>query len=183
MRKIHQFSVHPEIPARLGGLQELAFNLRWAWDRRAFKVFQHLDPELLEKCANNPVLLLRRVSRERLENAAADAAFLAHLDGAVEDLRQHLAEPGWFRVKYPERTDFRVAYFCMEFGLTACMPIYSGGLGVLAGDHLKSASGLDVPLVAVGLLYHKGYFVQQLDDDGWQHESYRMLDFGNVRPC
>ncbi len=180
MRKIHQFSVHPEIPERLSGLQELAFNLRWAWDRRAFKVFQHLDPELLEKCANNPVLLLRRVSRERLENAAADAAFLAHLDGALDDLRQHLAEPGWFRLKYPEREGFRVAYFCMEFGLAACLPIYSGGLGVLAGDHLKSASGLDIPLTAVGLLYNKGYFVQHLDDDGWQHESYRMLDFGTL---
>jgi starch phosphorylase len=182
--KIHQFSVHPEIPERLSGLQELTLNLRWAWDRRAFKVFQHLDPELLEKCANNPVLLLRRVSRERLENAATDAAFLAHLDGAVDDLRRYMTEPGWFRLKYPERKDFRIAYFCMEFGLTACLPIYSGGLGVLAGDHLKAASGLDVPLVAVGLLYHKGYFVQQLDSDGWQHESYRMLDFGTlpVRP-
>ncbi|HLA80214.1 MAG TPA: alpha-glucan family phosphorylase, partial [Thermoleophilia bacterium] len=184
VRKTHQFSVHPEIPERLIGLQELAFNLRWAWDRRAFKVFQHLDPELLERCANNPVLLLRRVSRERLENAAVDGAFLAHLDRALESLRQYMTEPGWFRLRYPERTDLRVAYFCMEYGLTACLPIYSGGLGVLAGDHLKSASGLDIPLVAVGLLYNKGYFVQQLDDEGWQHESYRMLDFGTlpVRP-
>jgi starch phosphorylase len=184
VRKIHQFSVHPDIPPRLNGLLELAFNLRWAWDRRTFKVFEHLDPELLEKCANNPVLLLRRVSRERLENAVTDAAFLAHLDGAVEDLRRYLAEPGWFKLKYPERSGFRVGYFCMEFGLTACLPIYSGGLGVLAGDHLKSASGLDIPLVAVGLLYRKGYFVQRLDDDGWQHESYRVLDFGTlpVRP-
>jgi len=184
VRRIHQFSVHPEIPSRLSGLDELALNLRWTWDSRAFKVFQHLDPEMLEKCAGNPVLMLRRISRERLEHAVADAAFLTHLDGAVDDLRRYLTEPGWFRLRYPEHKDFRVAYFCMEYGLTACLPIYSGGLGVLAGDHLKAASGLDVPLVAVGLLYNKGYFVQHLDEAGWQHEDYRLHDFSTlpVRP-
>ena len=184
MRKIHRFSVHPEIPPRLGGLEELALNLRWTWDSRAYKVFQHLDPELLEKCAGNPVLLLRRVSRERLEHAAGDAAFLTHLDGAVDDLRHYLSEPGWFRASHPERADLCVAYFCMEYGLTSCLPIYSGGLGVLAGDHLKAASALDVPLVAVGLLYNQGYFVQQLDEEGWQREEYHTHDFSTlpVRP-
>lgn len=184
LRKIHPFSVHPDLPPRLSGLEELALNLRWTWDTRAFKVFQHLDPDLLEKCANNPVLLLRRISRERLEHAAADAAFLTHLDGALDDLRQYMNEPGWFRLRYPERKDFRVAYFCMEFGLSASLPIYSGGLGVLAGDHLKAASGLDLPLVGVGLLYNKGYFVQELDDEGWQREQYRVHDFATlpVRP-
>jgi starch phosphorylase len=180
VRKIHQFSVHPDIPPRLSGLEELALNLRWTWDIRAFKVFQHLDPEMLEKCAGNPVLMLRRVSRERLEHVAGDAAFLTHLDAAVDDLRRYLTEPGWFRLRYPEHQDVRVAYFCMEYGLTACLPIYSGGLGVLAGDHLKAASGLDVPLVAVGLLYNRGYFVQQLDDDGWQHEDYHVHDFSTL---
>jgi starch phosphorylase len=180
VRKIHQFSVHPEIPPRLSGLEELALNLRWTWDRRAYKVFQHLDPEMLEKCAGNPVLLLRRISRERLEHAAGDAAFLSHLDAAVEDLRRYLAEPGWFRLRYPEHTGLQIAYFCMEFGLTACLPIYSGGLGVLAGDHLKAASGLGVPLVAVGLLYNRGYFIQRLDDEGWQREEYRLYDFSTL---
>ena len=180
MRKIHQFSVHPEIPPRLSGLEELALNLRWTWDSRAFKVFQHLDPEMLEKCDGNPVLLLRRISRERLEHAAGDAAFLTHLDAALDDLRRYMTEPGWFRLRHPEHRDFCVAYFCMEYGLTACLPIYSGGLGVLAGDHLKTASGLGVPLVAVGLLYNKGYFVQQLDDEGWQREDYRLHDFSTL---
>ncbi|MBN1630580.1 MAG: alpha-glucan family phosphorylase, partial [Thermoleophilia bacterium] len=184
MRKIHQFSVHPEIPPRLKGLEELAFNLRWTWDPRAFKVFQHLDPEMLEKCGGNPVLLLRRISRERLEHASGESAFLTHVDEALSDLRLYLTEPGWFPVNYPDHTDLRVAYFCMEFGLTGCLPIYSGGLGVLAGDHLKAASGLDVPLVAVGLLYNKGYFTQRLDDEGWQYEEYRVHDFSSlpIRP-
>ncbi|MFH0914892.1 MAG: alpha-glucan family phosphorylase, partial [bacterium] len=171
-------------PPRLSGLEELALNLRWTWDSRAFKVFQHLDSEMLEKCDGNPVLLLRRISRERLEHAAGDAAFLTHLDAALDDLRRYMTEPGWFRLRHPEHRDFSVAYFCMEYGLTACLPIYSGGLGVLAGDHLKAASGLDVPLVALGLLYNKGYFVQQLDDEGWQREDYRLHDFSTlpVRP-
>lgn len=180
MPKIHQFSVHPEVPERLRGLEELAHNLRWAWDRRAFKVFQHLDAEMLEKCGGNPVLMLRRVSRERLEQAAGESSFLTHLDEALDDLRRYMVEPGWFRLSYPEREDLSIAYFCMEFGLTACLPIYSGGLGVLAGDHLKAASGLDLPLVAVGLLYNRGYFTQKLDEEGWQYEEYRSHDFSTL---
>ena len=180
MRKIHQFSVHPEIPARLSGLEELALNLRWTWDPRAYKVFQHLDPEMLEKCGGNPVLLLRRISRERLEQAASESALLTHVDEAVGDLHRYLDEPGWFRVAYPEQADLCIAYFCMEYGLTASLPIYSGGLGVLAGDHLKAAGGLDIPLVAVGLLYNRGYFTQELDAEGWQHEEYRAHDFSSL---
>jgi len=175
--RIHHFSVHPQIPSRLAGLEELALNLRWTWDSRAYKVFQHLDAEMLEKCGGNPVLMLRRASRERLEQAAADPAFVTHLDDALDDLHRYLAEPGWFRATYPEREDLSIAYFCMEYGLTACLPIYSGGLGVLAGDHLKSASGLGLPLVAVGLVYSRGYFTQRLDPEGWQYEEYRTHDF------
>jgi glycogen phosphorylase len=180
MRKIHQFGVYPHIPARLSGLEELANNLRWTWDSRTYKLFQHLDPEMLERCQGNPVLLLRRVSREKLEHSAKDPAFLAHLDGALTDLRHYMSEPGWFRDHHPAQADMCVAYFCMEYGLAACLPIYSGGLGVLAGDHLKSASGLDIPLVAVGLLYNHGYFVQYLDDNGWQRERYRTQEFGTL---
>ena len=180
VRKVHHFSVHPDIPPRLNGLTELALNLRWTWDTRSFKVFQHLEPELLEKSGNNPVLLLRRISRERLESAAEDPAFLTHLDGALDDLRRYMSEPGWFRLKYPERSNLQIAYFCMEYGLAACLPIYSGGLGVLAGDHLKAASGQDLPLTGVGLLYNRGYFTQQLDDAGWQREVYRLQDFSTL---
>jgi glycogen phosphorylase len=184
MRKIHQFGVYPHLPARLSGLEELAYNLRWTWDSRTFRLFRYLDPDMLEKCGGNPVLQLRRVSRERLEQAALDPAFLTQLDGALEDLRRYMAEPGWFQANHPEHADTCVAYFCMEYGLTSCLPIYSGGLGVLAGDHLKSASGLGIPLVAVGLLYNRGYFVQYLDDNGWQREKYRVQDLSTlpIRP-
>jgi starch phosphorylase len=177
MRKVHEYTVYPHIPPRLSGLWELAYNLRWTWNSRAYDVFEHLDHVMLEKCGGNPALLLRRVSAERLEWAAEDAAFLAHLDEAVDSLHRYLDEPVWFETHHPEAKDLCFAYFCMEYGLTACLPIYSGGLGVLAGDHLKAASGLGIPLVAVGLLYSKGYFVQKLDDEGWQREEYRANDF------
>ena len=143
-------------------------------------MFRRLDPELLEKCGGNPVSLLRRVSRERLQRAAEDEAYLALLDGALDDLRRYLAKPAWFQSRHPDRADMCVAYFCMEYGLTACLPIYSGGLGVLAGDHLKSASEMGLPLVAVGLLYNRGYFIQELDQDGWQREEYRAHDFSTL---
>jgi glycogen phosphorylase len=180
LQKVHQFSVHPRIPERLAGLEELALNLRWTWDVRAYKLFQHLDAEMLEKCGGNPVLLLRRIATERLEHAAVDSAFLTHFEEARADLRRYLAEPGWFKLAYPDHANLVVAYFCMEYGLTACLPIYSGGLGVLAGDHLKAASGLDLPLVAVGMLYNRGYFTQRLDDEGWQYEEYRAHDFSSL---
>jgi starch phosphorylase len=163
MRKIHAFSIHPKIPERLSGLQELAFNLRWSWDSQALAVFQRLDADMFERCGHNPVLLLRRISREKLDEVAENTAFLSVMDEAVEDLHRYLEAPGWYQQSFPDSGNVRIAYFCMEYGLTACLPIYSGGLGVLAGDHLKAASDLNVPLVAVGLLYQKGYFVQTLD--------------------
>lgn len=177
MRKVHPYTVYPHIPPRLNGLWELAYNLRWTWNALAYDVFEHLDHPMLEKCGGNPALLLRRISRERLEWAANDAAFVAHLDEAVESLHRYLTEPTWFDIHHPESHDACFAYFCMEYGLTASLPIYSGGLGVLAGDHLKAASSLGIPLVAVGLLYSQGYFVQRLDEEGWQREEYRTNDF------
>ena len=181
--KIHRFSVSPEIPARLQGLEELAYNLRWAWTK-AFRLFQDLDPETFERCGDNPISLLRRTSHDHLKQAAADRAYVRRLDEALADLRRYMSEPGWFPLVHPDRSDIRIAYFCMEYGLASCLPIYAGGLGVLAGDHLKAASGLDLPLVAVGLLYGHGYFTQRLDEQGWQYEHYEVKDLGTlpIRP-
>lgn len=180
MRKVHEYTVYPHIPPRLSGLWELAYNLRWTWNAAAYDVFEHLDHVMLKKCGGNPALLLRRISRERLEWAANDAGFVAHLDEAVDSLHRYLTEPTWFDLNHPESREACFAYFCMEYGLAACLPIYSGGLGVLAGDHLKAASSLGIPLVAVGLLYSQGYFVQTLDEEGWQREEYRVNDFSTL---
>ncbi len=177
MRKIHQYAVHPAMPERLACLRELAYNLRWTWDHEASELFVRLDADLWEDTNHNPVRLLQAIDQTRLDEAAEDEAFLAHLDRVCQSLQSYMTKPGWFPRRYPGMNDLTIAYFSMEFGLARCLPMYSGGLGVLAGDHLKSASDLDIPLVGVGLLYQKGYFTQYLNADGWQLERYSVNDF------
>ncbi|MHB8868164.1 MAG: alpha-glucan family phosphorylase [Thermoleophilia bacterium] len=177
MRTAHRFHVHPAIPDRLACLRDLAYNLRWTWDHDTIELFMRLSAEHWRESGHNPVLLLNLVAQSRLEEAAEDDAFLAHLDRVCAEAKSYMTEPGWFRRRHPEAAGLTIAYFSMEYGLAECLPIYSGGLGVLSGDHLKSASDLDLPLVAVGLLYQKGYFSQYLNPDGWQLEEYHVNDF------
>ena len=177
MRAIHRYTVYPTLPDRLACLRDLAYNLRWTWDHDTIDLFVRLDGDLWQECRHNPVLMLRRISQEHLERAAEDEGFLAQLDRVCTQFRAYMAEPGWFRTHHPDASHVSVAYFCMEFGIDECLPIYSGGLGVLAGDHLKAAGGLGLPLVGVGLLYQKGYFSQYLSSDGWQLERYPVNDF------
>ncbi|HVP15556.1 MAG TPA: alpha-glucan family phosphorylase [Terriglobales bacterium] len=186
MKPVQTFHVRPMLPERLRALEDLAYNLRWSWEHDTIALFRRLEPDLWESTQHNPVLMLGSISQERLQEMAQDEAFLAHLDRAAQDLQDYVARAGaWHRKTFgaTERPD--VAYFSMEFGITECLPIYSGGLGILAGDHLKSASELAVPLVGVGLLYQKGYFRQVLNPDGWQQERYPINDFSNmpVKPC
>jgi starch phosphorylase len=166
------------MPRELARLRELALNLRWTWNQPASNLFARLDPELWESTNHNPVLLLATVDRAKLTAAAQDRTYLADLDLALQDLEAYMSdEDTWFRREHGEERDTLIAYFSAEYGLTEALPIYSGGLGVLAGDHLKSASDLGVPLVGVGLLYQQGYFRQYLDEAGWQRESYDTNDF------
>jgi len=180
MRPLRTFTVEPSLPEELTGLLELAYNLWWCWHGDAMDVFRRLDPLLWEDCYHNPVAMLGQMPQERLEEIATDEGFLAHLNRATQDLRDYLSSPGWWAKTYGGSDEPQVAYFCAEFGLNECMPIYSGGLGVLAGDHLKSASELDIPLVAIGLLYQQGYFRQRLNADGWQLELFPRNDFHNM---
>ena len=185
MRPVRTFHVKPALPERLKPLEELAYNLRWSWDHETLSLFGRLDPDLWDETRHNPVLMLGSISQERLQEAAQDEAFLAHMDRVAEELRDYVAGAGtWHQKQYGPSDTPRVAYFSMEFGLTECLPIYSGGLGILAGDHLKSASELGIPLVGIGLLYQKGYFRQYLTAEGWQQERYPINDFSvmPVRP-
>ncbi len=178
MKPILTFQVDPVVPARLKVLRELAYNICWSWEHDTIALFRRLDRDLWEETYHNPVLLLGRLPQERLEEVAHDDAFLAHLDRLASDLQQYLQSPStWYLRTFGSSKRPLVAYFSMEFGLTESLPIYSGGLGILAGDHLKSASDLGVPLVAVGLLYQKGYFRQYLNNEGWQQELYPVNDF------
>ena len=169
MHPIRTFNVSPSLPASLHPLKQLAYNLYWDWNTEIKELFRRLDRDLWETTRHNPVALLARVSQARLQEVAADDGFLAHMERALGELNTYLNDRSWYKHQRTNRAGKECfAYFCAEFGLVDCLPIYSGGLGVLAGDHLKSASDLGLPLVAVGLLYQKGYFAQYLNAEGWQ---------------
>ena len=184
MRALRSFTVHPRLPERLAALQALAMNLRWSWDERTQDLFRWVDPDAWEVAGHDPIRLLANVDRPRLEALAADRAFLSFMAEVHDDLRRDVEADRWFQGRQApsgpgsgEPSPLRsVAYFSPEFGISEALPQYSGGLGVLAGDHLKAASGLGVPLVGVGLFYHQGYFRQELEADGWQRERYVVLD-------
>ncbi|MGW5384265.1 alpha-glucan family phosphorylase [Nocardia sp. NPDC003963] len=170
MKALRRFTVRAHLPERLAALGELSTNLRWSWHGPTQDVFAALDPDRWEEIGHDPVRMLGEVPPERLETLAGDAEFCGRVDAVAADLRAYLDRPV---------ADFGVrgiAYFSMEFGVTEVLPNYSGGLGILAGDHLKAASDLGLPLIAVGLLYRSGYFRQSLTADGWQAERYPALD-------
>lgn len=181
MRPHHHFSVVPQLPASLERLRDLAWNLRFSWDPATCDLFRMLDPNLWEQCGQNPVLLLGRISQSRLEECAQDDAILANLQRVWSDFSKYLAsDQTWYGKSQNGDAPHSIAYFSAEFGLSHTLPLYSGGLGVLAGDHLKSASDLGLPLTGVGLLYQRGYFSQYLNSDGWQQEQYPTNDFHNL---
>src|SRR3989475_8048591 len=174
-RALQSFTVRAQLPEALSELREIAMNLRWSWDARSQDLFRWADPEVWEAAGGDPMRLLGMIGKERLESLARDRSFLAFLHEVHDDLRTHLARPRWFA----ERSDLAlksVAYFSPEFGIDAALPQYSGGLGVLAGDHVKAAGSLGLPLVGVGLFYKHGYFRQELNVEGWQVEHYPSLD-------
>ena len=181
MQPIRTFEVVPFLPPQLDCLKELAFNLRWSWDHETIHLFQRLDHELWESTGHNPVLMLGTISQERLDEAAKDEGFLAHLDRICQRHYEYLKNQGtWYKKQSRAAHKDVVAYFSAEFGLTECLPIYSGGLGILAGDHVKAASELGLPLVGVGIAYQQGYFRQYLNAEGWQQERYPVNDFYNM---
>ncbi|HKQ50160.1 MAG TPA: alpha-glucan family phosphorylase [Phycisphaerae bacterium] len=177
MYRLRTYTVVPALPERLARLRELAYNIWWSWNADAMELFRRLNPDLWEDMNQNPVKMLAHLAQRRLDQAAADKAYLAHMDRVLESFDAYMNGETWFGRSYADLRDARIAYFSMEFGLHESLPIYSGGLGILAGDHLKSASDLGLPLVGVGLLYRQGYFHQRLSSDGWQLEEYPSFDF------
>ncbi|MGW0907932.1 alpha-glucan family phosphorylase [Streptomyces sp. NPDC002853] len=179
MKAIRRFTVRPALPEPLTPLSELARNLRWSWHTETRDLFEAVDPEQWVASGCDPVRLLGGVSPARLAQLAQDGTFLRRLTEASEGLREYVTGARWYQEQAAERggeLPRAVAYFSPEFGITAALPQYSGGLGILAGDHLKAASDLGLPLIGVGLLYRHGYFHQSLSRDGWQQETYPVLD-------
>ncbi|TCN32252.1 starch phosphorylase [Kribbella orskensis] len=175
VRAIRRFSVRPVLPEPLTGLGTLVNNLRWVWHPETQDVFEAVDPQLWRSTGGDPVRLLGEVPAARLDELANDHAFLRRLELAVADLTGYVTDDRWFQAEAGSPVS-SVAYFSPEFGITHVLPQYSGGLGILAGDHLKAASDLGVPLIGVGLLYRHGYFGQSLNREGWQQERYPLVD-------
>ncbi len=182
IKPVATLSVVPDLPGAISRLTDLAYNLRWSWDHETIALFRRLAPKTWEKTYHNPVAVLGQISQERLEFVSNDPAFMAHYNRVLVDFDHYMASTDtWYQRNRPAGDkDPIMAYFSMEFGLTESLQNYSGGLGVLSGDHLKSASDLGLPLVGVGLLYQEGYFQQYLNADGYQQESYPINDYANL---
>src|SRR6202050_3461863 len=170
---LREFLVRPALPEPLSRLTELAHNLLWSWEPIERSLFRRLDPVLWRECGYNPVLMVERVSQTALARAAGDPRYRALYRSACETYDR--------RTKKAETTDGKlIAYFSAEYGLTECLPVYSGCLGILSGNHLKSSSDQDYPLIGLGPLYQQGYFRQLLNPDGWQQERYPVNDFYKI---
>ncbi len=180
MPNVRSFRVLPALPEELKDLEVLARNVFWCWNLDVVALFKRIDSNLWKSCGYNPVQLLGSVSQDRLVELAKSHSFLCELKRATEKLQSYLSAPTWFQKLSDVVANHIIAYFSAEFGIHECIPIYSGGLGVLAGDHLKTASDMGIPMVGVGLLYQKGYFRQYLNIDGWQQEAYVTNDFYNM---
>jgi len=168
------------LPRRIARLGDLACNLWWTWQPEAARLFGKLDYDLWERLGHNPIRFLQEANRERLEQIAKDEEYLALFDALFEKFDAYFTKKTWTQKEHPEFDNKPVAYFSMEFGLHETLPIYSGGLGVLAGDHLKESSDLGLPLVAVGFMYAEGYFSQRISEDGWQEALNKPLTFEHL---
>ena len=177
----NRITVNPQLPKRIEKLSEIGYNLWWSWNTEFLKLFKEIDIDLWESVNKNPIKFLKLVTQEKLEKAAQSLEFLKKYDKVVENFEDYMkSKNNWFEKKYPDNKNDVIAYFSAEYGLDQTLAIYSGGLGILSGDHLKSASDLGVPLVAIGLLYKKGYFNQKINGNGIQETEYNDIDIENL---
>jgi len=179
VKALRRFTVRAYLPDRVAALGRLSTNLRWSWDNATQEPFASVDPELWARIGCDPVALLAEVAPARLDDLAAADGFVERVDRLAAELDDYLTQPRWYQQLQGQTEAVLptgIGYFSMEFGVAEVLPIYSGGLGILAGDHLKAASDLGLPLIGVGLNYRSGYFRQSLTADGWQHENYPLLD-------
>ncbi|MBP7215055.1 MAG: alpha-glucan family phosphorylase, partial [Candidatus Kapabacteria bacterium] len=176
MKPIHSFIVKAKLPERIEKIRELAYNYWWCWDSDAKELFQRMDRNIWKDVHHNPVALLNRLSQQQLEDLANQHDFTYFLDQVYDRFKKYINEETWFS-KQISLEQNSIAYFSPEYGINESFPVYSGGLGVLSGDHLKTASDIGLPLIGVGLLYQEGYFRQRLSQNGWQNEQYPVNDF------
>ena len=177
----NKVKVNPQLPKQIGDLGEVSNNLWWSWNTEFLKIFKQIDIDLWERCDKNPVKFLKLVDQEKLENAAKNEKIVKQYEKNINNFRAYMQSKNtWFNKTYSENKNDVIAYFSAEYGLDETLSIYSGGLGILSGDHLKSASDLGIPLVAIGLLYKNGYFHQVIDRNGSQQSEYKDIDLDNI---
>ena len=177
MKEVVVYTVVPKLPERLDPLEEMAKNLWFCWNLEVIDLFRSIDPVLWEETGHNPLAMVSSLGNDRIKELLEDDGFLLEMDRITAEFKRYMGEKKTYGFGLEAPIDFTIAYFSAEYGLTDCLPIYSGGLGILSGDHVKSASDLCIPMVGVGLLYQKGYFRQYLNVDGWQQETYPENDF------
>ena len=180
MKAVERFVVTPNIPERLSPLLEIAHNLWWTWNPEALALFQRLDRDLWEQADGNPVRLLGLMGQDTFQRLLGDDGFVSHMDRVHAELRKYMEYTTWYDQVHGHGLGSQIAYFSLEFGLHECLPVYSGGLGILSGDHLKSTSELGLPMTGIGLMYRHGYFRQYLNSDGWQQEAFPVNDCYNM---
>ena len=182
MKNLKTFQVYPNIPKSLQFLEDLSRNMWWCWHKDAIELFRRMDPPLWAESGRNPIAFLSKIPQNRLEKLAKDKGYLAHLKGVKEDFQARVLDP----VDQADQENFgfgpqdTIAYFSMEFGIHESLPLFAGGLGILAGDHLKASSNINLPVSGMGLMYHHGYFRQYLNPEGWQQEAYPESDIYNL---
>ena len=180
MNFLNKVTVVPSLPEKIKGLKDLSRNMWWTWNYDSQELFEEIDGDLWKEVNRNPVIFLKQVSQKKLEEKSSDKKYCAKYDKVMKKFDQYLNEKNtWFNATHKDYSQGEIAYFCAEYGIHESLPIYSGGLGILAGDHVKSASDLGLPFVAVGFLYREGYFIQQIDKHGQQHSHYEHFDFSN----
>ena len=181
MYVFNKITVKPQLPKSISRLDEIANNLWWSWNSEYLRLLKKMDKDLWETVGKNPVKFLKRISQERLEKSANDSSFVKEYDKLLKNYEDYMfSKDTWFNKKYPENKNDSIAYFSAEYGLDETIPIYSGGLGILSGDHLKSASDLGLPLVGIGLLYKNGYFNQKIEGYGIQKSEYNNIELENL---
>ena len=177
----NRVTVVPQLPQRINKLSEIANNLWWSWNTEYLRLFEVMDQDLWDVSERNPVKFLKMISQEKIERAINDQEFLKKYDRVVENYENYMnSKNTWFTKNHPSNSKDLIAYFSAEYGLDEIVPIYSGGLGILSGDHLKSASDLGLPFIAVGLLYKNGYFHQRINSRGEQCSEYYNIDLYNL---
>ncbi len=181
MYVFNRITVNPQLPKEISKLSEIANNLWWSWNTEYLRLFKKIDKDLWESIGKNPVKFLKLVSQEKLEKVSKDQKFLEEYNVIANNYENYInSKNTWFSKNYPKNENNLIAYFSAEYGLDETIPIYSGGLGILSGDHLKSASDLGLPFVAVGMLYKEGYFIQKLNKYGEQENNYIKADLNNL---